>query len=106
MASAERAEERRAKIKAILKDINTGEEKKIIDGLKALKVNGGDNVIAPIIDVWKKGVSPKAGRESIAFIGDINSSSSAHPMMDVLLHEDYQYVRIPLLSAIWNSKIE
>lgn len=106
MASAERAEERRAKIKAILKDINTGEEKKIIDGLKALKVNGDDNVIAPIIDVWKKGVSPKAEKEIIAFIGDIKSSSSAQSIMDVLLDDDYQDVHMPLLTTIWNSKVD
>lgn len=106
MASAERAEEKTAKIKSILKDINSGDEKKIIDGLKALKVNGNDNVITPIIDVWNKGVSPKAEQEIITFIGDIKSTSSAQSIMDILLDEEYNKIHLPLLSTIWNSKVD
>lgn len=106
MASAERAAEQRAKIKTILKDINTGEEKKIVEGLKALKVNGDDNVIVPIIDVWNKGVSPTAEHEIITFLGDIKSTSSAQSIMDVLLNEEYNDIHIPLLTTIWNSKVD
>jgi hypothetical protein len=106
MASAERAEEQRAKIKSILKDINTGDEKKIIEGLKALKVNGDDNVILPIIDLWNKGVSDNVEQEIITFIGDIKSTSSAQTIMDVLLNEEYNEIHIPLLSTIWNSKVD
>ena len=106
MASAERAEEQRAKIKSILKDINTGDEKKIIDGLKALKVNGDDNVITPIIDVWNKGVSPLAEQEIITFIGDIKSTSSVQSIMDILLDEEYNKIHLSLLSTIWNSKVD
>lgn len=106
MASAERAIERTEKIKLILKDINSGEEKKIIDGLKALKVNGDDNVILPIVDVWNKGVSPAAEQEIITFIGDIKSTSSAQTIMDILLDEEYNEIHLPLLSTIWNSKVD
>jgi len=106
MASAERADERRAKIKSILKDFNTGDEKKIIDGLKALKVNGDDNVIVPIIDVWNKGVSPTAEQEIINFLGDIKSTTSAQSIMDVLLNEEYNKIHVQLLTTIWNSKVD
>lgn len=106
MASAERAEEQRAKIKSILKDINTGEEKKIIEGLKALKVNGDDNVILPIVDVWIKGVSPLTEQEIITFLGDIKSTTSVQSIMDILLDEEYNEIHVPLLSTIWNSKVD
>jgi hypothetical protein len=106
MASAERAAERLVKVKTILKDINTGQEKKIIAGLKALKVNGDDNVIQPIIDVWNKGVSPTAEKEIITFLGDIKSTSSAQSIMDILLNEEYNEIHIPLLTTIWNSKVD
>ena len=106
MASAERAAERKAKVKAILKDINSGQEKKIIDGLKALKVNGDDDVIRPIIDVWNKGVTPAAEKEIITFLGDIKSTSSAQSIMDILLDEEYNDIHIPLLTTIWNSKVD
>lgn len=106
MASAERAAERRAKVKAILKDINSGDEKKIIDGLKALKVNGDDNVILPIIDVWNKGVSPTVEHEIITFLGDIKSTSSAQSIMDILLNEEYKEIHLSLLTTIWNTKVD
>lgn len=106
MASAERAAERKAKVTAILKDINSGQEKKIIDGLKALKVNGDDNVIVPIIDVWVKGVSPTAEKEIITFLGDIKSTSSVETIMDVLLNKEYDKIHLQLLTTIWNSKVD
>lgn len=106
MASAERAEERRTKIKSILKDINSGQDSKIIEGLKALKVNGDDNVILPIVDAWKKGVSSEVEEEIITFIGDIKSTSSAQTIMDILLNEEYSEIHLSLLSTIWNSKVD
>ena len=106
MASAERAEEKRTKIKSILKDITSGQDKKIIEGLKALKVNGDDNVILPIIDVWNKGVSPSTEQEIVTFLGDIKSTSSAQTIMDVLLNEEYNKIHLQLLTTIWNSKVD
>ncbi|WP_107038297.1 hypothetical protein [Brumimicrobium mesophilum] len=106
MASAERAAEKREKIKLILKDINSGEDTKIIEGLKALKVNGDDNVILPIVDAWNKGVSPETEEEIITFIGDIKSTSSAQTIMDILLNDEYNDIHLPLLSTIWNSKVD
>ncbi len=106
MASAERAAEHKAKIKTILKDINSGQEKKIIDGLKALKVHGDDSVIQPIIDVWNNGVNSNTEKEIISFLGDIKSTSSAQIFMDILLNEKYKAIHLPLLPSIWNSKVD
>jgi len=106
MASAEREAERKTKVKSILKDINTGEEKKIIEGLKALKVNGDDDVILPILNVWNAGVSQKAEEEIVTFIGDIKSSTSAQTIMDVLLNDEYKKIHLELLSTVWNSKVD
>lgn len=106
MASADRAAERKAKIASILKDIHSGQEKKIIDGLKALKINGDDNVILPIIDVWNNGVSLLAEKEIITFLGDIKSTTSAQSIMNVLRNKTYSKIHLPLLSTIWNSKVD
>lgn len=106
MASAERAEEKKTKIKSILKDINSGQEKKVIEGLNALKVNGDDNVVRPIIDLWNKGVSTNLEQEIMEFISDIRSTTSAQIIMDVLLDEEYNDIHLLLLSTIWNSKVD
>lgn len=98
--------ERREKVRAILEDINSGESKKIIRGLKALKVNGDDQVIVPIAEVWNNGVSPKIEEEIITFIGDIKSSSSSQFIMDILLDKKFNSIHLPLLTTIWNSKVD
>lgn len=106
MASAERAAEKKSKINLILNDISSGDEKKVLEGLKALKVNGDDKVILPIIEVWSKGVSQKTADEIVTFIGDIKSTTSAQTIMDVLLDDQYNNIHLPLLTTIWNSKVD
>lgn len=98
--------ERREKVRAILKDINSGESKKIIKGLKALKVNGDDQVILPIAEVWNNGVSPAVEEAIITFMGDIKTSTSSQYIMDILLDDSFKAIHLPLLTTIWNSKVD
>jgi hypothetical protein len=102
----EEEQERKAKVATIITDIQTGEEKKIIAGLKALKVHGDDDVILPVIDTWNAGISPKAEEAILTFLGDIKSTSSVQSIMDILLNEEYNEIHLPLLSTIWNSKVD
>lgn len=98
--------ERKNKVKSILRDIHLGKEKKIISGLKALKVHGNDQVILPIMEVWNNGVSEKAAQAIIEFIGDIKSSSSTEIIMDVLNDEKFENIHLQLLTTVWNSKVD
>ncbi len=98
--------ERREKVKAILKDIHSSESKKIIAALKALKVHGDDHVIIPIAEVWNKGVNPKVEEEIIRFLGDIKSRKSAQFIMEILLDRNFNTIHLPLLTTIWNSKVD
>ena len=98
--------ERRKKVKSILNDINSGEPKKIIKGLMALKVNGDDQVIVPILDLWNNGVTSEVEKEIITFINDIRSSTSSQIIMDALLDKKYHAIQLPLLTTIWNSLVD
>lgn len=102
----EKEVERRSKVKSILKDINSGDQKKIIKGLKALKVNGDDQVIIPIAEVWSKGVTPEVDEEITTFLGDIKSSTSSKYIMEVLTDKKYNTIHQSLLTTIWNSKVD
>lgn len=98
--------ERKNKVKAILHDIKVGKEKKILDGLKALKIQGDDEVIIPLIKIWCKGVSSSVDQAIIQFISDIKSSTSSSIIMDILLSDTYSSIHLPLLTTIWNSKVD
>lgn len=98
--------ERKAKMNALITDLKSGEEKKILKALKGLQVNGDDEAILPILEVWNDGVSEKAEAEIITFLSDIKSTTSVDPIMDVLLDNNFRTIHHALLTTIWNSKVD
>lgn len=98
--------ERKAKMNALITDLKSGEEKKILKALKGLQVNGDDEAILPILEVWNDGVSEKAEAEIITFLSDIKSTTSVDPIMDVLLDNNFKDIHHALLTTIWNSKVD
>jgi hypothetical protein len=104
MASGEK--ERKAKMSALLTDLKSGNDKKISKALKGLQVHGDDDAILPIIEVWSNGVTEKTEKAIIAFLGDIKSTGSAPIIIDVLLDNNFKEIHLPLLSTIWNSKVD
>ena len=106
MAPTDQEKERKAKMNALLTDLKSGEEKKVAKSLKGLQVHGDDEAILPIIEVWSAGVSPRTENAIITFIGDIKSSSSADIIMEILLDNTFKNIHLPLLTTIWNSKVD
>lgn len=106
MGSAERKIAKENKIKALLKDIQSKDEAKILAGIKELKEHGNDSVILPIIDVWSKGVPSEIEKNIVAFLGDIKSKTSKAIIMQVLADKNYSPIHQPLLSTIWNSSVD
>lgn len=106
MEEVNKEKARLEKVNVILKDINSGDDTKIIKGLKSLRVNGDDEVIKPIIEVWTKGVSRKVEVEILSFISDIKTSTSSEIIMEILQDKQYQAIHQPLLTTIWNSKVD
>lgn len=104
--SEKKEKERKAKMKALIADLQTGDEKKIAKALKGLQVHGDDEAILPIVETWSKGVSTKSEQAIITFLGDIKSSSSADIIIDILLDKQFNSIHLPLLTTIWNSKVD
>ncbi|MGM0478453.1 MAG: hypothetical protein ACQERC_04445 [Bacteroidota bacterium] len=100
------SKERKAKMNALITDLKSGDDKKISKALKGLQVNGDDDAILPIIEVWSEGVSERTENAIITFIGDIKSSTSADIIMDILLDDTFKNIHLPLLTTIWNSKVD
>jgi hypothetical protein len=106
MAPRDEEKERKAKMNALITDLKSGDEKKISKALKGLQVNGDNDAIFPIIEVWSQGVSPKSEQDIIQFLGDIKSSGSADIIIEVLLDQTFKNIHLTLLTTICNSKVD
>lgn len=106
MAPTDKEKERKAKMNALITDLKSGDDKKISKALKGLQVNGDDDAIFPIIEVWSNGVSEKAEQEIIQFLSDIKSTGSADIIIEILLDQNFKNIHRPLLTTIWNSKVD
>lgn len=106
MGSAEREIERQKKLKILLDDINSNDEKKIIAAIKALKMNGDESVIRPLVQMWNNNTFQSVQNELTVFFNDLKSNSSASILMEIINDEHYNKVRLPLLSSIWNSSVD
>lgn len=104
--SKSKEKERINKMKQLLLDVKSGREDKISSALKGLKVHGDQSVLAPLIEVWNKGISEKNQEELISFLNDLKSNESVYPIIDILRDNDYRKIHTPLLSTIWNSPID
>ncbi|MDX1652202.1 MAG: hypothetical protein R3277_06905 [Brumimicrobium sp.] len=98
--------ERKSKMQALITELKSGEENRIETALKGLQVHGDDEAILPILEVWNAGVSSKAEQEIITFLSDIKSSSSVDPIMEVLTDSHFKRIHHPLLTTIWNTKVD
>src|SRR5690554_219848 len=106
MGSAEREIERQKKLKVLLDDINSNDDKRIISGIKALKINGDDSVILPLLQVWNNGVADAVQSELIQFFNDLKSSLSAPIIIEAINNKDFSGIHSFLLSSIWNSSVD
>lgn len=100
------AKQQKLKIKELLTQLRSGEEKKISKALQSLQVHGEAKVIEPILDVWIDGVSEKNEKEIIEFLSSLKDSYSTEPIMEAINSDKYKALRQPLLNSIWNTKVD
>jgi hypothetical protein len=107
MAEVSKEEKERVnKVKQLLLDVKTGKEDKISNAIKGLKVHGDQSVLAPLIEIWSRGISEKNEGEIVSFFNDLKSNDSVYPIMDALKNEGYQHIHTLLLSTVWNSQVD
>lgn len=94
------------KLKQILMDLGSEDEKKISKAIKALEANGDPSVIKPLSEKLLSGVSEKNQKEILELFSSFKDSNVTAEMMDVIEDSRYLPIRQLLLSTVWNTKVD
>lgn len=94
------------KLKQILLDLNSSDEKKITTSLKALEAHGNSSVIKPLAEKLLSGVSEKNQKEIVELFCSLKDTSVTAELMDVVEDDRFLPIRQLMLSTIWNTKVD
>lgn len=94
------------KINTLLSDLQSKDEVKIAGAIKAFAVHGHATVIAPIIEVWKSGLSAENEALVIDLFQSLKDTSAIEPLMEAFNDPGNAALRRKLVSAFWNSKLD
>lgn len=94
------------KLKQILGDLNSLDEKKITKALKSLETHGDSSVIKPLAKMLLSDISDKNRSTIIELFSSLKDSSTAVEIMDIIGDESYLDIRPLMLTTVWNTKVD
>lgn len=97
---------RKKKVKQLMAELTSGEDKKISSALKGLQVHGDSSVIIPMLKVWQTVKSDAVNKEIHEFLNDLKYTDSADEIMQALKNDEFKSIRQQLLNVVWNCTVD
>lgn len=94
------------KLQSILIDLHSGDEKKASKAIKSLEAHGNATVIKDLAECLLNTSSEVNKSEIMELLSSLKDSTIAVEMIEVISDEYFLKVRQPLLSAVWNMKVD
>lgn len=94
------------KVKELLSELASGDEKRQIKAVKSLKVHGNETVIEPLLVVLAQDKSQKLNDEITDLINTTKSTKVPAEIAKALVDERFNGIRQTLLASIWNSGLD
>lgn len=94
------------KINQLLTDLKSGEDLKVGAAIKSFHVHGDASVIAPLIEVWRAGLSPENEATMLELFEGLKDTTTIEPLMEAFRNESNELIRRKLLTAFWSSKLD
>jgi hypothetical protein len=95
-----------ARIKQLIADLFSKDEKKVLKTLSILEGEGTADVIKPICECYQENISSKVNEKIVEFLNNLSDSTAAPELVDVLRDDDFKNMRQILLGACWQSKLD
>ena len=101
------ADKKKSKLVEIIKEFKSTDPKKISKAIKSLEVHGDTSVLRVMCDRLLQGdLNEKNTKEIMEFMSSLKDSSAAVEMIDLINDDKYLSIRQPLLTTIWNMKVD
>lgn len=94
------------KLKLILADLQSGDDKKVAKAIKSLESKGNASAIKPLADTLLSDISEKNRSAIIELFSSLKDTSVIVEVMDILDDEKYLSIRQQILSTVWNTKVD
>ncbi len=94
------------KVKKLIEDIHSNDEKKVSKAIKSLEAHGDSSVIKPLADRLLNPLSEKNKSEILEIFSSLKDSSACVEVMAVIDDKKYLPIRQLILSTIWNTKVD
>ncbi|HLP56830.1 MAG TPA: hypothetical protein VK151_17455 [Fluviicola sp.] len=106
MSGNSNSKQHQLKVGQLLTDLRSGDELKVGAAIKSFHVHGDAGVIAPLVEVWRGGLSEENTAAMMELFEGLKDSSTVAPLMDAFRDEANAPIKRQLLSAFWNSKLD
>jgi hypothetical protein len=100
------SKQHKLKINQLLTDLQSGDNTKIGAAIKSFHAHGDAGVIAPLVGVWRGGLSPENESAMMELFEGLKDSSTIVPLMEAFRDDANKALKRSLLTAFWNSKLD
>lgn len=97
---------KKKKLKALLADVKSVDQKKQLEAVKALRIHGDETIIATLLDLYLLTDSEKIKREVEDILNTIKLTAAPAEIVRLLGEKKYSSLRQVLLTSIWNSGLD
>jgi hypothetical protein len=101
-----KSKQHQLKVSQLLTDLRSGDELKVGAAIKSFHVHGDESVIAPLVEVWRGGLSDENAAAMMELFEGLKDSSTVEPLMEAFRDEANTPIKRQLLCAFWNSKLD
>lgn len=94
------------KLKNILLELSSTDEKKALKAVKSLESHGDASVIKPLAERLMQNPSEKLQGKIVELLCSLKDTSTIVEVMDVIEDEKFRPIRQTMLSTVWNTKVD
>lgn len=100
------SKQHKLKVNQLLTDLQSGDAVKVGAAIKSFHVHGDAGVIAPLISVWRGGLTPENETAMMELFEGLKDSSAVVPLMESFRDDANKGLKRTLVTAFWNSKLD